>query len=216
MNRAKIIVLIAVLAIVAFVISSFSWQQNREGRAVGVDPKALQRSYSPSMGPENANVTIVEFFDPACEACRAFHPIVKQIMAHYPKDVRLVLKYTTFHKGSDEVVRILEAARLQNLFKPVLEAILEGQPSWASHVQPNIDAAWRIAADSGLNLEKARIDANTVIVDDLLRQDALDVVVANVEKTPTFYVNGRLLTDFGAQQLYDLVTSEVNKKSNSQ
>jgi len=212
MNRAKIIVLIAVLAIVAFAISSFFWQQYSEGQATSVDPKVLQRSYSPSMGPENADVTIVEFFDPACEACRAFHPIVKQIMAQYPKDVRLVLKYTTFHKGSDEVVRILEAARLQDLFKPVLEAILEGQPRWASHNQPNIDAAWRIAADSGLNLEKARIDAKTVIVDDLLRQDTLDVAAANVEKTPTFYVNGKLLTDFGAQQLYDLVTSEVNRK----
>ena len=211
MNRAKIIVLIAIFAIVALAISSFSWQQYSEGQAKGVDLKVLQRSYSPNFGPNNAKVTIVEFFDPACEACRAFHPIVKKIMEHYPKDVRLVLKYTTFHKGSDEVVRILEAARLQNLFKPVLEAILEGQPKWASHNQPNIDAAWEIAADSGLNLKKARIDGRTVMVDDLLRQDALDVATANVEKTPTFYVNGKLLSDFGAQQLYDLVTSEVNR-----
>jgi hypothetical protein len=43
------------------------------------------------LGPKAARVTIVEFFDPACESCRAFYPVVKQIMAAHPKDVRVVL-----------------------------------------------------------------------------------------------------------------------------
>ncbi|MFS8328883.1 thioredoxin domain-containing protein, partial [Vreelandella titanicae] len=33
------------------------------------------RSHSPILGREDAPVTIVEFFDPACEACRAFYPL---------------------------------------------------------------------------------------------------------------------------------------------
>jgi len=60
--------------------------------------------HSPVFGPANAPVTIVEFFDPACETCRAFYPIVKDILAQYPSEVRLVIRYAPLHKGSDVVV----------------------------------------------------------------------------------------------------------------
>ena len=52
---------------------------------------------SPVFGSANAPVTVVEFFDPSCEACRAFYPYVKQILAENPNDVRLVLRYVLFH-----------------------------------------------------------------------------------------------------------------------
>ena len=38
-----------------------------------------------------------------------------------------------------------------------------------------------------------------------------DVEALGVNQTPTFYVNGRELTDFGPQQLADLVAEEVEK-----
>ena len=42
----------------------------------------LIRPHSPVLGPADAPVTLVEFFDPSCEACRAFHPVVQEI--HQP------------------------------------------------------------------------------------------------------------------------------------
>lgn len=212
MSRSKIVILVSALALLAFVVAGYMWQQNQINSAQPVaDTAALERPYSPSFGPANAKVTIVEFFDPACEACRAFYPFVKQIMAEYPQDVRLVLRYTTFHQGSDEVVRILEAARKQNLFKPVLEEILKRQPEWAVHGRPDISKAWAAAGFAGLNLAQAEKDANAITVTSLLKQEAADVKTMKVEKTPTFFVNGKALPSFGAQQLYDLVTAEVNR-----
>lgn len=212
MNRSKIIMAISAAAILVFAAASFIWQQNQPSAVeVASNNPALERSYSPSFGPDNAKVTIVEFFDPACEACRAFYPVVKKIMSQYPNDVRLVLRYTTFHKGSDEVVRIIEAAREQNLFKAVLEKILIKQPQWASHGQPNLENAWAAAQSAGLNIEQAKIDGYKAIIDQRLQQESIDVKTMNVEKTPTFFVNGKGLPSFGAQQLYDLVTSEVNR-----
>lgn len=101
----------------------------------------LERFHSPTLGRQDAPVTIVEFFDPACEACRAFHPIVKQIMAQHPDQIWVVLRYAAFHDGSDEAVRILEAARLQGLFELVLEALYAAQPVWANHSRPNLEVA---------------------------------------------------------------------------
>jgi hypothetical protein len=73
--------------------------------------------------------------------------VVKQILGQHPDQVRVVMmRYAAFHEGSDEAVRILEAARLQDRFEPVLEALYEAQPVWANHGQPDIEAAWEAAS----------------------------------------------------------------------
>ena len=87
--------------------------------ALPLDPAILIRPHSPILGPADAPVTIAEFFDPSCAACRAFHPVLQQIRETYPTQVRIVLRYAAFHEESDAAVRILEAARMQDKFEPV-------------------------------------------------------------------------------------------------
>jgi protein-disulfide isomerase len=171
----------------------------------------LEREYSPTYGPDNAKVTIVEFLDPACEACRAFFPFVKKILEAKPDEIRLVVRYAAFHQGSDIVVRMLEAARLQGKFKIVLAALFEAQPKWAAHGQPNLDDAWKAAASVGLDIEKARSDMMMPEITARLNQDAADVQAFGVNKTPTFFVNGKPLPSFGSQQLVDLVAAELKQ-----
>lgn len=170
---------------------------------------AYVREHSPVIGPRDAPVTIVEFFDPSCEACRAFYPIVKQIMAQYPNDVRLVLRYTPLHEGSDEAVRILETARMQNVFEPVLEALFVEQPRWAAHGRPQLESAWTAAAAAGLDQGRARTAMRAPHITAALNQDIADATTLGVRGTPTFFVNGKSLPSFGPQQLYDLVRTEV-------
>jgi len=43
----------------------------------------------------------------------------------------------------------------------------------------------------------------------ILEQDTADVKSLGIQKTPTFFVNGKPLESFGSQQLYDLVQSEL-------
>lgn len=171
----------------------------------------LVRFHSPVFGPSSAPVTIVEFFDPACETCRAFYPIVKKILDQYPDDVRLVIRYAPFHGGSDRVVKLLEASKRQNKYLPVLEAVLATQPQWADHGKPNIDLVFEAAKAAGLDIEKAKIDAQGADIAAVLRQDVEDLTALEVTKTPTFFVNGRGLPSFGDQQLLALVAEEVSK-----
>ncbi len=211
MTRTRIVLSVTLLALIILAGAAYllTQQSTNLGNARAHDKSLLEREYSPSFGPDNAKVTIVEFFDPACEACRAFYPFVKKIMAEHPDDVRVVLRYTTFHKGSDEVVRILEAARLQNLFKPVLETVLRTQPDWAHHGNPNISLVWDTVEKVGLDIGQARQDIQSADIAKVLEQDAADVRAVGVLKTPTFFVNGKGLPTFGGQQLYDLVLSEL-------
>lgn len=212
MTRRLIVILTAVIAAFAFIAAVFLYQrhsaQEAQTRAAS-QADALVRLHSPVLGPAAAPVTIVEFFDPSCEACRAFYPYVKQILAAYPKDVRLVVRYAPFHQGSDEAVAILELARAQGKFGQVLEALLAHQSQWAAHGAPDLRLAWSVAASAGLMVDRDQVQAIQSKVAAILKQDMDDVKALAVEKTPTFFVNGKPLTTVGPQQLFELVKDEV-------
>jgi protein-disulfide isomerase len=108
-------------------------------------------------------------------------------------------------------VRILEAARQQNLFWPVTEATLRAQPMWASHGNPEPEHIWEFLGPTGLDIPRAREDARSPAAQAALDQDIAAAVALKVTKTPGFYVNGRPLTEFGPEQLKALVATEVQR-----
>ena len=139
MKKATLLIVAVVVLLLAFVIGTLLHNTKKEESAIRlpeVNRTALVRMHSPSLGKIDAPVVIVEFFDPACETCRAFYPLVKEIMAANPDKIRLVLRYTPFHKGSDQVVAVLEAARKQGKFWPALEALLGARPRGQSTIPP--------------------------------------------------------------------------------
>jgi protein-disulfide isomerase len=215
MNAKKFTVIGLVTIVALFFYLGMNTYTSRVQTAQEVQVKAEQirlvRFHSPVFGPQNAPVTIVEFFDPACETCRAFYPIVKNLMAQYPKDVRLVIRYAPLHQGSDRVVKLLESSKSQGKYQEVLEAVLAAQPAWADHGQPNIEIAFKAAEQAGLDITKARQDIEKPGMQSLLQQDIEDLTALQVTKTPTFFVNGRSLPSFGPDQLAALVAEEVAK-----
>ena len=215
MNTRKLLALAVLLILgLAFYFGMDAYRdrtQAGQDARVDVERNRLVRMHTPIIGPQNAPVTIVEFFDPACETCRAFYPIVKQIMAQHPDKVRLALRYAPFHHGSDQVVKLIEAARKQGLYTPVLEALLAAQPEWADHAAPNIGIAFEAAARAGLDMERARQDMETPEIQAVLAQDIEGLTALQVSKTPTFFVNGQSLPSFGPEQLARLVAEEVGK-----
>jgi protein-disulfide isomerase len=209
-------VVLSILIVGLAIFAAAVWYQSRPALVAQVEPvqpeiaEALTRPYSPILGPEEAPVTIVEFFDPACEACRAFHPIVKDILAEHDGAVRVVLRYTPFHgEGSEQAIRVLEAARMQGIFEPVLEALLEYQPRWASHGAPAPGLILGIAQEAGLDAEAAKTQMMAPQTVGVLNQDRADVEAVGVRQTPTFFVNGKPLDPFGADELRALVAAEV-------
>ena len=214
MNRRGLI--LSVLALGAAGFGGAAWYATRADNGAGVAPvdgdmaDALIRPHSPILGPEDAPVTLVEFFDPACEACRAFYPIVEEIMTRHADAVRVVIRYTPFHgAASEEAVRVLEAARMQGVFKPVLEAVLREQPRWAAHGAPEPGLILGIAATAGLDVEAAGTQMLAPAVTAVLNQDRADVETMGVRQTPTFFVNGKPLDPFGEAELRRRVAAEV-------
>ena len=169
----------------------------------------LVRDYSQSLGPADARVTIVEFFDPGCETCRVFAPLVKSLLASHPGRVRLVLRYAPFHEGADTMVKILEAARRQEKYWETLQVMFDTQPHWASHHHPQPDKIWEFLPSTGLDMEEIRRDMNSPRILEIVRQDMADAQTLGVRQTPAFFVNGKPLRSFGLSQLKALVDAEI-------
>ena len=187
-------------------------QQAQEIRKLaGAEESVFVRAASPALGTESAKVQLVEFFDPACEACRMMYPYVKSLMRANDGKLRLTLRYATFHEGSDYVVKVLEAARMQgqDLYWKALEAILANQATWAEHGRPNPLLVWDYLGGTGLDIQKAKQDMNDPRIAELLKQDDKDLATLKVNKTPSFFINGKPLAEFGQNQLRVQVENEI-------
>ncbi|KPJ93353.1 MAG: disulfide bond formation protein DsbA [Gammaproteobacteria bacterium SG8_15] len=212
MNKQMQVPIIGALILIVFAIAVLVYNEKKTDELTETANKnasLLIRDYSPTTGDAGAKVTIVEFFDPACETCKAFHPFVKQIMAANPGRIKLVLRYLPLHKGSDYVAKLLEAARLQNKFWETLEVIYQTQSEWASHHNPQPEKLWSLLRGSGLDLSKAREDMISSTIAKRVQQDLSDARQLQVNKTPGFFVNGKPLVRFGSEQLLQLVNEEI-------
>ena len=212
MNRRIGVMATLALSALAFTGGAMLYSGSAEGeptkKVVAGPVDSLIRPHSPIIGPKNAPVTIVEFFDPSCEACRAFYPTVKGIVAKYPKDVRLVMRYLPLHPGAAEAIVILEAARVQGKLEPVTAALLEAQPDWHDG---KMDGAWAAAEKAGLNVAKARA-MPTADAMAWMEQDIADARAVGVKGTPTFFVNGEMLVQPSPEQVEARVQAAVAAK----
>lgn len=211
-NKKLTIILCGLVVTLGFafgIYGHFNKQQQTLSRLARETNSVFNRPHSPTYGAKEAKVKIVEFFDPACETCRAFYPMVKRLVDAQQGKVQLTLRYAPLHDGSDVAVKILDAARLQDKFWPVAEATLQAQPQWASHGASSPERIWEFLGSTRLDIEKAKADAASPAVLAAMNQDIADANELKVTKTPGFFVNGRPLKDFGFEQLKALVDEEI-------
>ncbi len=172
---------------------------------------ALASEHSPTLGPPDAKVHIVEFLDPACGTCALFYPMVKGWMADIPDEIRLSVRHVAFHDGVDYAVRVLEASRNQGKYWETLETLLASQRQWVNNhiVQP--DSVLPALAGVGLDMDQLQADMSSAEVLERIEKDMQDSKVLKVVATPEYFVNGRQLPSFGQEQLANLVREELQK-----
>lgn len=206
---------VAVIALVlAFILAAWWYRDQRAERLDFMAQEQAElfvRPHSPVLGAEDARVYLVEFTDPACETCAAFSPIVKQFLDRYQGQLKLVVRWAPFHEGSADVVRVLEAARLQGKFWETLELLYRTQQVWTQHHRVYVERVWPLLPQVGLDVERLRRDLNDPQITAIIEQDLADAQALGVQKTPGFFVNGRPLEPFGWEPLAQLVASEVRE-----
>jgi protein-disulfide isomerase len=214
--KKPVFIVSAVLLLLVFLLGAYAYKSEKLDKSempVEQNLTFLAREHAPKLGPAEAKVHLVEFIDPACGTCREFFPLVKDLMSANRDQMRLSLRYAPFHDGSDNVVRIIEAARKQDKFWQTLEAVLASQPFWAPNHKPKLELLWPQLGNLGLDLERIKRDMYSPEIDRIIAQDLADAKALNVTMTPEFFVNGRALPSFGYDQLKKLVADAVARAS---
>jgi protein-disulfide isomerase len=205
-NKSLFIGIAVVVLIGSYFLGNyiFKQQQNENLALLGQENAELfVRDYSPRMGSSKPKVLLIEFLDPECESCRAFYPYVKQIMKDHMEDVQLIVRY---------IIKVLEASRKQNKYWEVLEILFRYQPEWGNHHNPNPELIWTYLPMVGIDIAKIKEDMKNPEFDKIIAQDKADGELLKVRATPSFFINGKPLTEFGYQPLLNMIKTELEKK----
>lgn len=212
MNRKILFISGAGLVLTAFIIATVLFQNQKtklQSTSSSQSQGVLERQGAPVKGAADARVTIVEFLDPACGTCRDFYPLIKHYIDQYPGQVKVMVRYAPLHPGSDQVVKMLEAAHRQGQFWPALELLFNNQGRWVINHASQPMRARAILNALNLDQEKLTADMNRPDVAQAIQKDVQDGQALKVRATPEFFVNGRPMPSFGYEQLNQLVKEAV-------
>jgi protein-disulfide isomerase len=167
--------------------------------------RALPLAGSPSKGPDDAPVTIVELADFECPHCRAVVPMIDGVLTAVPGKVRLVYKFVSLpmHAHAEAAARAAFAAGQQGKFWEMEHLLFERQ----DHLE-DADLE-RYAQILKLDVARWKVDMNSPATKERLALDHKLEEELKLKGTPTIYVNGR---DFDVEQdesLKDRVATEL-------
>lgn len=156
-------------------------------------------------GAENAPVTITLFDDFQCPYCARLVPILDEVLAAYPKQVRVVFKHfpLSMHKFAKPAAIAGLAARNQGKFWPLHDQLF-------ANYNKLDDAMIRELAES-VGLDMVRFDQD-VANPALQREVAADTQLgtqAGVRGTPAVYINGKLLKDRSFKGFKQMIDAEL-------
>ncbi|HEX8795430.1 MAG TPA: thioredoxin domain-containing protein [Polyangiaceae bacterium] len=171
--------------------------------------RAIPLAGSPSRGPEDAAVVIVEFADFECPFCQKMAPELDALWEKRKDKVRFVYKFMPLqmHPHGEEAARAAIAAQLQGKFWEMHHQLFAN----GEHLEePDLET---YAKAIGLDVEKFKADMHSKPVDDRLAADKKLADDLGVKGTPTIYVDGREVET--KTDLADWVDQEIAARSNS-
>lgn len=164
---------------------------------------------SPSRGPEDAKVTIIEFSDFQCPFSKKVQPTLEKIRERYPQEVRLVFKQhpLSFHKDAQLAAEASLAAGAQGMFWDMHGIIFKNQKRLKE------ENLLEYANELGLDKEQFKADLKNHRFKEQVDMEVQQAVKIGATGTPAFFINGRFLS--GAQPLerfVKLIDEELSGK----
>ena len=173
-------------------------------------PAVNDDATAPSIGPENAKVTIVEYSDFECLYCRTVFNTLKQVLKMYEKEVRLVFKHLPLeiHQQAFPAAQAAFCAGQQGLFWKYHDALFTAE-TLAS------DSFKKIANDLHLGLPQFNECLTSSASRNAVALNIREASQLGINSTPTFIVNGKLVS--GALTLEEfkaIIEQEVSSTRN--
>ena len=168
---------------------------------------------APAKGPATAAVTIAEFSEFQCPFCLRVTTTLEQIEETYKGRVRFVWKHLPLvgiHSRAMGAAVAAEAARNQGRFWEYHDKLFANQ----ERLEP--EDLRRYAKELGLDLARFDRDREDPELTTRVRADMAEATALGVKSTPTFFINGRLVSGAMPFETFStIIDGELAKQNTS-
>jgi len=183
-----------------------------------IDPALLVGDAPHIYGPSDAPITIVEFSDFQCPACRATESLIKDVADQYPEDVRVIYRHfplSSIHPYAQLAAEASEVAATQGLFWEYHDILFDSFDEWTKLKSADEVQTAFVGYAGELGIDTAQFQEK------ILSREQRDAVLSdvaagnsfNVNATPTLFVNGQRLS--APNQLPQLIEALLTTSQNA-
>ncbi len=186
---------IVVVVIVLGLFGIFTLTKDKEDTGGGSTKSAEPSNHT--VGAGEKKVTLVEYGDFQCPACKSYHPIVKEIKDTYGDEITFQFRHyplNQIHPNAFIGSRAAEAAGKQGKFFEMHDLLYEQQESWSAGSNPTAILE-TYATQLGLNMDQFRADMASAETASVINADVKAGQALGANSTPTFAINGRKIDE---------------------
>ncbi|WP_219338304.1 Na+/H+ antiporter NhaA [Micrococcus luteus] len=199
-RQATVGVLVAMVLATALGWLIFRVAAKRWGEETADLPMVLTPPVDPEVdhirGPEDAQLTLVEYIDFECPYCAHATGSWDDLRSRFGDDLRYVVRQLPHHPHGPIAARASEAASNQGMFWPWLDFVFTRQDALER------EDLIRYAEELGLDVAQFTADLDSAAVRARVERDLESADASGAHATPTFFVDGRrLLGSYDARTL---------------
>jgi protein-disulfide isomerase len=167
------------------------------------EPKTVALADRPFRGPANAPVTIVAYSDFTCPYCRQAELTMNQLLAKYPKTIRMTFKalpkddpFSLALAKYSTAAFMLDEARGWDFFDKLFQDVEKFERDGESYLKA-------AGAALGYDFRKLKAEAGSERVQARLAQDHKEADALGVSGTPHFLINNLMVRGAVSQDLFE-------------
>ncbi len=164
-------------------------------RILGEDPSTYRVPVdgSPTKGPDDALVTLVEFSDFECPFCKTAQGTVEQLLERYPGKLRVVFKQLPlpFHRRAEPAARLADLVYREKGADKFWQAV---SGLFASAPRLDDERLVQLGVELGLKPDEVRAALARPERPERLVKDATLAEDVGANGTPHFFINGKRLS----------------------
>ncbi|PZP40692.1 MAG: hypothetical protein DI585_00250 [Pseudomonas fluorescens] len=145
---------------------------------------------TPTRGPADAPITIIEFSDFQCPFCARVQPSLSELSTKYGKNIRWVFKNLplSFHDEAKPAAYAALAAQNQGKYWEYADKL------WANQASLGDKTYVKIAEELKLDMAKFNKDRADSKLQAIVEKDLEDAQAAGAQGTPHFIINGESMS----------------------
>ena len=183
------------LVLALWALAAFSSGTQQQSAATLTAPKVTAGDFQTN--PLGAQVTLTEYADFECPACKAYYPLVKQLQQQFGSKLNVVYRFfplKTIHPNAINSAKAAYAASKQGKFWQMHDKLFDTQDTWAPLTNPE-PTFLAYAKDVGLNVSQFQKDYEAPTTDTFVNNAYNADVAMGLNATPTFFINNKEITN---------------------